>query len=388
MDGKIKLGVSIYPDFMTISQMEERLVNAKKLGYSIIFTSIQLQDLGFENTQEEIGDNFRYLFDRASELGLECHVDINDVMLEKIGASIHDLNAVKELNIPVIRIDGGFNADELAVLTNNKEGIIIEENLSNYKQLKKNYATVEAKGNMKQYCGCHNFFPLNGTGISMEEAIEVAKEFKRNGNKTGIFIASQYSAPDLNAVGHGVPTVEKHRYLPSYVQVQEIIASKAFDYVIFGDSDPSYQELLEVAKHNNLVQDVLKQAQDDQEILNIQDMPCIDIPCYFEKIGEDNIKKLESMVLLARDDKAQKMIRATQTRGKFYFLPNMNIACEKYMIMMQNGEANRYSGEIHIMLDELPPARYTNCIGYVKPYAQCLLKYVHDGKVAFRLVNE
>lgn len=388
MDGKIKLGISVYPDFMSIEMMEERLINAKNLGYSIVFTSIQLQDLGFENTQEEIGDNFKYLFDKAYELGMECHVDINDVMLHKIGASIHDLKAIKDLHIPVIRIDGGFSAEEIAILTNNKEGIIIEENLSNFKQLKNNYELVKAKGNMHQYWGCHNFFPLDGTGISMEDAIAAAKKFKLNGNKTGIFIASQYSKPDLNAVGHGIPTVEDHRYLPAYIQAEEIIASKAFDYVIFGDSDPRYEELVEVAKYNNLVKEVIDLMQNDEEIIALKEMPCIDIPCYFEKIGEENIKKLQNMLLLARDDKAKNMIRATQTRGKFYFLPKKNLVRERYMVMMQNGEANRYSGELHIMLDALPAVKYANYIGYIKPYAWRLLKYIHDGQIAFRLIDE
>ena len=64
MDGKVcELGISLYPDFYNKDELKSKLDFAKSLGYTRVFTSVQLGDLGFENTEVGITDNFRFLFD-------------------------------------------------------------------------------------------------------------------------------------------------------------------------------------------------------------------------------------------------------------------------------------------------------------------------------------
>ena len=45
-----EIGISVYPDFDDLETIKKTLDTAKELGYKDIFTSIELGDLGFENT--------------------------------------------------------------------------------------------------------------------------------------------------------------------------------------------------------------------------------------------------------------------------------------------------------------------------------------------------
>ncbi len=387
MAGKISLGISLYPDFYSEAELKTRIDYAKSLGYQRIFTSIQLGDLGFENTQNEITPAFRFLFDYAKKQNMLCHVDINDTMLKTIGATVDDLKSVLDLNIPIVRLDGGFNNAEIARLTNNPYGIIIEDNLSNYNQLDERLALIKKQGNLKQYQACHNFYPRNDTGLDLTEAVLAAKKYQAYGCLTGIFISSLASKNDLNATGFGVPSIERHRYLPSYTQAQEIIATQAFDFLLFGDSDPTSAELTAVAKANQLIKDVLTENH-PKYFADYLDFPCIDLPVYLENLSESEMKLVESIIFVDRSDRANQVIRATQSRGKLKLPPSLPIKRYQYGIYIDNNLSNRYTGEIHIMLTDLPPAAYVNYIGLIKPYARHLLALIHQGTVAFRIRRE
>ena len=52
---------------------------------------------------------------------------------------------------------------------------------------------------------------------------------------------------------------------------------------------------------------------------------------------------------------------------------------------MDNNLSNQYAGELQIMLEDLPPARNVNVIGMVKPYARCLLPYIHHDIASFKI---
>ncbi len=386
---KVEFGVSIYPDFCQQDVIKEKVDEAKSLGYKRIFTSIQLGDLGFENTSESIDENFNYLFDYAATQNMICHVDINDTMLYKMGCSVDNLEPIYIKRIPVIRIDGGFTLEEISKLTMNPYGIIIEENLSSFNEIKKRIDYVYNYGNIKQYCGCHNFFPRNDTGLSLENAIKAAEIFQSYGCEAGIFIGSLLSKNELNSQGHGVPTLEKHRYIPSHIQAMELFASDAFDYIIFGDSQPHKRELVEVMNHCQYVKDVITDEQKNgmhkTEYEYLKELKVIDIPVYFEGLTHEEIKIIEGMVYVSRQDISENVIRGTQLRGILSLEPNMVIERKRGCVTVDNILSNRYTSELQICLNTLSPSSNVNVVGYVKPFAEDLLKYVHGAKVAYRL---
>lgn len=386
-----EIGISIYPDFDCIETIKETIDFTKKRGYSIVFTSIQLADLGFENTTLGMNDRYQFLFDYCFEKGMQIHADINDRMLQYLGASPTNLKPIYDLHIPVLRVDGGFCDEEIAQMTKNPYGIIIEENASMLQYPKQRIDTIIQFGNIENYYACHNFFPLNETGISFEKTLELSKIFKDKGIKVGVFIGSLYSSRDLNSMGRGVVTIERHRYLPSHIQAMELLVQDEYDYIIFGDSHPSQKELMNVSEvwKNNLLEEV--QIKYNMKLIeqDIHDLYCIELPVWLNKDIDESLKKeLLSMVFLARADQPQKLIRCEQTRNIRYIEINNPIERDKFSITMNNCLSNRYMGELQIMLEDLPSVEYANVIGQVKPYAKHLLEKIKGGEALFVLKEE
>lgn len=381
------IGISIYPDFDNKETIKKELDIAKSLGYKIVFTSMQLGDLGFENTEVGLNENFQFLFDYCHQLEMEIHADINDRMLTHLGASVDDLEVLYDMHIGVLRLDGGFTDEEVAIMTKNKYGIKIEENASMLHFPKRRIETVVKDGCIENYYACHNFFPLNETGLSYEDALSASRLFKAYHIPVGIFIGSLYSSHELNQVGRGIVTIEDQRYKPSHVQAMELFVHDEYDYVIFGDAHPSYEELKRVSEvaRNDSMNYVKQKYSILQEEMN-ESYYCVELPVWLNQDLSDSLKKtLTSMAFVARCDQPKSLIRATQSRGIAYIEVQNPIRRTPLAITLNNCLSNRYMGELQITLEDFPSVEYANVIGQVKPYARELLDEIKYGKVAFVL---
>jgi hypothetical protein len=366
---KSEIGISVYPDFYAKNDLKEQVERAAKLGYTRIFTSIQLGNLGFENTKDNVTEDFQYLFDRCDELRIIIHVDINDRVLKSVGGSPQDLSPIHRMKIKVLRLDGGFTDDEVAQMTNNPFNIQIEENSSMVDRPQQRIQCIKEKGDLKNYVTCHNFFPRNDTGLSFEDTVKFAKLYADQGIQNGVFIASLTSPNDLNASGNGVCTVEEHRYTPAHVAFSELRNTNLFDYILFGDSVPSQQELEAVARAASL--------------------DYVEVPVWLNRSLRPDLHALVSETkLLSRPDQPETTLRATQTRGSRKIKPELAIHRPQYAITLDNELSNRYEGELQIILRDLPPTPVANVIGQVKPYGKRLVEQVKYKSLPFKLKEE
>lgn len=387
-----EIGLSVYPDFDDITTMTKTLDNAKKLGYTIVFTSMQLANLGFKNVGTGIEDKFQFLFDYCDKLGMEIHVDINAIMLKQLGGAPDNLKPIHDMKIKVLRLDDGFSPDEIALMTNNQYGIMMEDNASMLWFPKEKLETIVTKGNIKQYCACHNFFPLNETGLSFEDTLTSTRLFKSYGVKVGVFIGSLYSSGDLNDIGNHIITVEDHRYKPSHIQAMEFFIHDEYDYVAFGDTHPHIEELKrvsQIAQNDNLA--VIKQQYTINRISEkmLEDRYCVELPVWFDQgIDKELKEKLTSMVFQARGDQPDILVRATQSRDICACACYQPIERLPFSLVIMNEYANRYNGEIQIPLVGLPAVQHANVIGQVKPYAKRLIEATKYGQVPFILKEE
>lgn len=387
---KTRFGLSIYSDFYPDEKsIIARLEYAHRLGFTEIFTSLQLSELGFANTRSGLSSKTITLLDKAHDLRMPVHADINREVLEKHNADINDLSEISKVNIPILRLDSGFDPTEIALMTKNTFGIMIEDNLSDYDRVKVNKNEVLIKGNPKQYSGCHNFYPHNDTGLPIEKTVDIASSFHEAGLQTGIFIGSEVSSNDLCSVGHSVPTIEKHRWLPPIVQAEVLLCTEAFDFIIFGDSMPSDEELIQISKCDHIAEEVISEIQADYYRKKFDPsflkMRVIDIPVYWDQKIASSVQALENMVFYDRRDYPESLIRMTASRNLFKHPPFNLVERVKGSITIDNTSAGHYTGELQILLKDLPASICSNLIGEVKPYGLVLLDFVRDGNIAFRL---
>lgn len=366
---KTEMGISVYPDFYESNDLKIQVSKAAKLGYTRVFTSIQLGNLGFEKTKGESNQDFQFLFDLCEEFGMIVHVDINDRVLKKIGGSPKDLSCIHNMKIKVLRLDGGFSNEEVAEMTNNPYGIQIEDNTSMVDNPLSRIQMIQEKGNLNQFVACHNFFPRNDTGLSFKDTYDLAALFASYNIKNGVFIASLTSLNDLNQSGNGVPTVEDHRYTPPHVAFSELRNTGLFDYILFGDSVPSDEELESVA--------------------HVASLEYVEIPVWLDAKLPESIKKIVTeTMLISRPDQAEGVLRATQTRQSIGIQIYHPIYRPAYSITIDNILSNRYEGEVQIMLKDLPPTPVANVIGQVKPYGKRLVEQIKYRNLPFKLTEE
>ncbi|MBR0137304.1 MAG: DUF871 family protein, partial [Erysipelotrichaceae bacterium] len=361
------IGISLYLDYMPVEQCCRLIDQASSLGYTDIFTSFNFEEYTFPGKRNDSKGDRRKLFDYAAGRNMVFHVDITRNLLISMGGRPEDLSCFMEIGIPVIRLDGGFSDDEITVMTKNSLGIMIEDNLANYPLIERTLEAVKEKGNLDQYSACLNFYPRNDTGLDIDEAVKAAENLKKAGCQTGAFIGSLYSPTQMNSTSRATPSIEAHRYLPADIQLAELLCTGAFDFILFGDSEPRCDELHSCA-----------------HVLECYKEGYVEIPCWFDDIDPDIIARIKDITFLSRIDRSAKVIRGTQSRG-IVMKPYNTIERNPLTITLDNDTSNQYTGELQIVLEPLPAERFINVIGYVRPYAARLLKHIHDKPIKFKL---
>jgi hypothetical protein len=170
----------------------------------------------------------------------------------------------------------------------------------------------------------------------------------------------------LHHLGHGVCTIEKHRFLPCHIAMLELFAN-GFDDVLIGDSFADLSELTEMARCYK------------------QDY--IEIPVVFNPFVPQTTKiKIQESILLSRVDQPANLIRATDTRG-MEVTPCYCAPRGKFTISVLNNRSAQYEGELQISLKDLGQSVEHNVIGFVHPFAKDLLPYLLAGRNKFRIVE-
>ena len=371
-----EIGISVYPNFYPLDQIKDYLEKAKSLGFKKAFVSLILNNHGFEGAINVNADTWNELFSYCKELNMTVSADMNDEVFSELGCTLNDLTALQNMGITRLRIDGGFTSIEVALLSKNKQGIQIEVNASMSSSNNQNgnalrecrefLETIEREGNIGQLTACHNFFPLPDTALSLEDIRSINNMFALFGVPVGGFVASQLSPKDLHHLGHGVCTIEKHRFFPSHIAMLELFAN-GFNDVLIGDSFADFSELKEMARCYK------------------QDY--IEIPVVFNQYVPEQTKvKISEQVLISRVDQPANLIRATDTRGMevphCYCAPRV-----KYTVSILNNRSAQYEGEVQISLKDLGQSVEHNVIGFIHPFAYELMPYLSAGKNKFRLVE-
>lgn len=371
-----EIGISVYPNFYPIDQIKNYLEKANSLGFNKVFISLILNNHGFEGAQNVSANTWNEILSYCKERGMSVSADINDEVFTEFGCTLNDLSALQKMGITRLRIDGGFTSGEVAVLSKNKQRIQIEVNASMSSSNNQNGSalrecrdfleTIEKEGNIGQLTACHNFFPLPDTALSLEDIHPINDLFASFGVPVGGFIASQLSPKDLHHLGHGVCTIEKHRFLPSHIAMLELFAN-GFNDVLIGDSFADISELTEMARCYK------------------QDY--IEVPVVFNQFVPQIIKqKMQEQVLISRVDQPANLIRATDTRG-IVVPPCYSAPRNQYTVSVLNNRSAQYEGEVQISLKDLGQSVEHNVIGFVHPFAEGLLPYLLAGKNKFRLVD-
>lgn len=357
-------GISVYTteDF-SVDKNKEYIKTAKEKGYSLIFTSMNILETDYEKKLAEIKELFLYIRDNNMKLS----VDISPKVMKLLNASHKDLSSFNNLGISCLRLDYGFNADEIALMSNNDYGIDIELNASTISSSKIE-ELINAGANIKRLRTCHNFYPKPYTGLSYNFFKEKTLMIKGYGLRVGAFIPSK--SGKRGPIYEGLPTLEKHRYVEPYLAARELLYSKIIDDVYFGDAYASLEELERVSSI-------------DKDVIDLE----IEL--------ESNLSDYEKTIIFSgshtnRPDASEYIIRSEESRNYGTIGRKIdasrNIERRKYCVTIDNNSFGRYAGELMICLADLPKDNRVNVIGYINEDS-ILLKYINPSS-KFRFIEK
>jgi uncharacterized protein len=271
------------------------------------------------------------------------------------------IRLLKEMGIHVARIDWGYSVEEIAYLSNNQDGVIIELNASS-KVIDNDYCNklIEYSANIEKLRACHNFYPKASSGLKREAVSSKNRLFHQYGIQTGGFIASRYHHRKI--VGDGLPTVEEHRYINPIIAAKEMYLM-GNDNIYFGDDFASPDEVCALGSFEReplvLSFAPLPGNDDVMEWINRKEA--------FHVIWDNNTTKIRC-----------------RERYPNEVAPFNNICMNYGNISIDNQNYKRYAGEVNISTGDHPADSRTNIIGKVIEDERLLIKYLTE-EVPFRL---
>lgn len=340
-----RLGISIYPEKSTVSEMKCYTEKMSKIGCSRIFSCL----LSVNKKKEDIEQEFIEVNRFAKEKGYEIFMDVSPRVFETLGISYQDLSFFREIYADGLRLDVGFTGNEEAVMTYNPYGLKIEINMSN------DVSTIDTImdycPNRYQLCGCHNFYPHIYSGLSLSYFIRCTNRFKKYGIHSAAFVTSQ----NQNSFGpwpvtDGLPTLEMHRFLPLSVQIKHLVSLDCVDDIIISNCYPSEEEIESLKKIN------LQMLTFEVEEV-ISDLPEIENKILFDELHFN------------RGDINEYMIRSTQSRVKYkghkFMLMNAKKILEPGDIIIESSEYGHYAGELQVVKKVMKNTGKSSVVGKI-----------------------
>lgn len=367
------MGVSIYPEFTDCSELEQYVHTASSLGFTRVFTSLLLDRLHFQGSRSFLAPEFAAAWRMCADLGIRLTADVDEVVFAQLGCTPDDLSPLTALGIAALRVDSGLSGEELARLTRNPSGVLVELNASelmvpglNDGSLELALRCIRAQGDLSKTIACFNFYPRRDTGLTSEDMTDTIALCKSYGVEVSAFVASQTAPSRLHAPSCGVCTVERHRGLPPEYAMAELF-SMGIDCVLLGDVSASLRELKAMARLNMAAE---------------LELPVV----YHTWVPEELRKRLAALALFSRRDQPEATVRATDTRG-IPLEPCCCTARTAYSLTMDNRRGLQYMGEVQIPLKDLGADPAVSVLGYIHESARGLVRFLRYGGRPFRLVD-
>ena len=319
-------GVSIFPGLdYSVEENVDYMERAYKNGIEYIFTSVHIPEPDRKRVKEE----FEIILKEAEKRNMKVIVDISKGFFDEF--------CWEDYKIHALRLDFGFDDNEITELSH-KYNIQLNASAVSEEWMKR---LVKSGLNINNLSVCHNYYPRNNTGISLELLTKRNSFFKKAGLKTMAFVpGSEFRRGPLY---EGLPTVENHRNVHILVSSQELLHAGT-DVILIGDSMAGEKELEAFGK-----------AEKGRWILPVL-------------LFEEAKKQYGNFLFqehTERSDAAEDVIRSEKifkTGEVGVFNTGVRTAGA---VTIDNKHYGRYAGSFQIMKKDLPPDFRVNVLGFV-----------------------
>ena len=351
------IGISVYLS-EPIENIKKYIDKSRKYGVKNIFTSMHVTEENSNEVIEKIEELSKYTDDRNMRL----MIDISTNTLTKFNFTFNEmLEFYKKIGIKKLRIDYGFSEDDIYKISKNFEIIL------NASTIDEDYCDLlENTGlNLQEITVCHNFYPRVETGLSENFLLKQNKFFKKKGFKIQAFVQGDEKL--RGPILRGLPTLEDHRNIPTFIAYLDLIENYLVDEVLIGDisaKEETFERIFDYSKNR-----IISLELDDFNICN------------------DEVEKYFWREHKNRKDFSKYVVRSTSSRVeiKSEIKPFNSIERKIGAITIDNKLYGRYNGEIQIVKVDLNQDDKVNVLGHIKDKEIPLLEYIkNDVKFIFK----
>lgn len=317
-------------------------------GNPYVFISMHIAEEG----QGDYPVQMKVMCQELQSMGYQLIADVSKRTLQYFNNS--DIIAIaKEYGISILRPDFGFSLEELIHLA---KQMPICLNATNLKQ-EEAKAILESGG---EVMAMHNYYPRPETGLDEEFFRQKNAELKELGIPVMVFIASDVHkrAP----IYDGLPTLEKHRYFPPYIAYLDLILHFGVENIYVGDGAVSQREL--------------------EKIEYFRQTGEIYIPIQTLSNRYDDLLFDKSYTI--RDDSPRWLKRLMESRQFSTFgkviEPELALPRKAGSITIDNINYSRYSGEMQIVIENLPLDERVNVIARIPEKYLGILPFIKNEK--------
>lgn len=340
----MKIGISIYLG-TNMDMNIEILKKAKAAKISYAFTSLQIP----EENVDDYETGTKSLLEKCKEFGIQLIADASPETVKKL--SCNTIEELETWGITSIRLDYGYLPEEVARLSKVFQ-IVVNASTVTAKDI---HDWKNAKADLSKFIACHNYYPKEYTGLSIEKVHEINENLKIEGLQTMAFVCGDMTM--RGPLYAGLPTVEEHRFNKKDIMLHilELYFDAKCDMVMVGDVDIS------------------EEAWKNIETLN---QNAIEIKA---KLNE-KYHFISGMIHHDRIDSSSFIFRSTESRMlKNRIQPENCMERKKGSICISNSKYLRYEGEVEIARQDLPQDERVNVIGHVDPAYLKYLPYIKNG---------
>jgi hypothetical protein len=353
-----QLGVAVFLGMgQSVAENVDYLRQAKRLGYSRLFTSLHIPEADYRQILSE----GRQVLAEAGRLGFEVAADVSPQSWKLLNLQPEELEM---FGIATLRVDWGFGPEQMKELAE-RSGLKIEVNASTTDE-RSLHELLAAGFDRKILQASHNYYPRPETGLSFSLFVQRSQLLKQHGMEVSAFIPSRVRP--RGPIFAGLPTVESHRRMSPVAAARQLWASGVVNTIFFGDPLASEDDLASVA---SLPMDV---AGPLELRVGVEELPAI---C-------GNI--LWAPLHTNRLDSAEYVARSQESRGLCVGLVGVVETRPRLRgdVTVDNVRYGRYMGELQIALRDLPADERVNIVGRVIESDLCLLDCLTPGRT-FRL---
>ena len=350
--------IAIYPEKeineQSVARWKDYIALACRYGFNEVFSTMHLPELTLKQQVEGVIT----LADTVKAQGLEFTVDIGGPFITGILADEELLEKVAATGIDFIRLDYGYDHQQVRQLWQKLhiKGFAINASIYREEEMERELAFFSALEGAEVRT-CHNFYPREETGINREFALNQDRFIKRHGLPVYYCIPS-HTHP-RGPVFKGLPTIEKHRYMNLTDVVLDLIYDYMADGIMLADEFACEQEL-------SAIQTVV-----EGKPLTVR-ISCDDK--YDSLLIKDHVFRYDSNFCAIRSKSSRQMAEFASRVEPENCQPR-----HPGDVTVDNERYERYSGEVQVVMEELPADKRVNVAGHVNPDDFNRLRYYREG---------